>query len=154
MNEKETLMANNIVGQSALGGIAFQTQPLPLYSTDPSQSGGSPFTFAALLACFNLKKIFSKKHNSAENLLNHSGSVVCTNTETDLVFIASNEHGTTRDLTKELIRFPISELVSCNFDNYPRSSEVKFQFKSSPEFPLYFIGQQSDAVEFISTLTG
>ena len=152
MNENTTLLTDEIAGQPVFDGIAFQTKPLPLYTTDPNQNG-SVFTFAALLACFNLKKLFTKKNNPVETLLGYSGAIFCARTETDLVFIACNEHDTQRDLTDELIRFPLSDLVSCDFDNYSRSSEVRFQFKSGQQFSLHFVGQQSDVVKFISTLT-
>jgi hypothetical protein len=152
LNENETLTANEIVGQPILAEIGLQTRPLPLYTTNPS-GVGSVFTFATLLIYFNLKKMFSKKNNSAETLLGYSGSIVCVRTEKDLVFIACNERDTTRDLTHELSRFPLSDLVSCDFDNYPRSSEVKFDVRPSQRFSLHFVGKQSDVVEFISSTT-
>lgn len=152
MHENATLITNESTSRPVLDGIALQTKPLPLYTTDPNQNG-SIFTFAILLTCFNLKKLFAKKNNPAEILLGHAGSIFCARTETDLVFIACNEHDTTRDLTDELTRFPLSDLASCDFDNYPRSSEVRFQFKSGQQFSLHFVGQQSDVVKFIATLT-
>ena len=154
MNQELTPNANQIVGQPVLDGITLQTQPMPLYTTNPTGETASVSTFALLLCCFQLKKLFSKKSNPAETLLGYSGSVFCARTETDIVFIACNEKETTRDLKDELIRFPLSDLVSCDFDNHPRSSEVRFQLKSDQQFSLHFVGQQSDVVKFISTLTG
>jgi hypothetical protein len=144
--------ASEIAGEPTLAAIWFQTKPLAWYTQNPSGIGAIS-ELLLMVASATYRCIFPKPRNDTETLMEHSGTLLCVRTTSELVFIASGDQNPTRELTHLSRRFSLSDLISCEYNKYPRSTDVNFQFNSSEQFRLHFVGDTNNLAGFISSAT-
>jgi len=123
--------------------IALRTKPLPWCARHVGP--GTIIEFVILAVFHTCVSLFSKSRTDAEILLGYSGTIYCVHTADKFAFVASDEQTTEGDLTDVLRCYPVSDLISCDSD-YPRTTEVKFQFESRECITLHFVGSTIELI--------
>lgn len=148
-NPSPLVAASEIMGKPLLDGIWLCTKPLPWYTTYAGQGTVLEFLFMCTYAAF--RYLLPKRSNATEKSLDYSGEVFCIKTKDKIGFIGCRNENGTRTLTRLLCQSPFDELISCEFD-YPRISDVKFQFNGEKCFILHFVGARFVLAKFATSI--
>ncbi|QDT03857.1 hypothetical protein K227x_22420 [Rubripirellula lacrimiformis] len=144
MTSKANIDDNDLAGRPTPAGIWLRTKPLPWYARYAGP--GSVPVFILLAAAATYRCLRPAKRTETETLLNYSGPLHCARNRDHIVF--SSPHKKTGQWTHVLRRFPLSELLSCDYEQ-SHSNAVKFHFESGECLTLEFEGDWNDLAKFI-----
>lgn len=145
--------ATALAGEPIETGIWIRTQPRPWYARYVGVGALSEFLLVAGSAVFAwaFRTLSPQPWNDTERQLDHSGSVLCAQSASQIVFLESLESIRGRKLTRVLRTYPRQALRHCEY-HLGDMSLVTLEFTSGDCLQLHYVGGERDLLRFVSTL--